>query len=206
MLSTETPQRRAMANRVCPGCTTWAGPPQAVVKSCGCGVAVGEGDSGVGIGCSGMGGGGTGVGGDCSGVGVGGGGGGVGVGGGGVGVGGMGVAVLVGVATKDVVGIGASTTPETAVSLPPPLATTTATAASSPSSQTVPTAGPFHHHESDQKRRQALTKPRRKDGSSLCGTLPVSQDCAPGWGGCQRGASPLPATSTRTAGQGPRRT
>ncbi len=140
-------------------------------------MAVGEGDSGTGIGCSGMGGGGTGVG--VGGLGVG-------VGGGGVGVGGMGVGVLVGVGTKDVVGVGASTTPETAVSLPSPLATTTATVASSPISQTVPTAGPFHHHESDQKRRQALTKPRRKDGSSLCGTLSVSQDCAPGRGGCQR--------------------
>ncbi len=156
--------------------------PQAVVRICGCCGAVGVGDSGVGIYCSGMGGGGTGVGVGGTGVGVGGTGVGVGGGGVGVGVGGMGVGVLVGVGTKDVVGIGASTTPETAVSLPPPVATTTATAASSPSSQTVPTAGPFHHHESDQKRRQALTKPRRKDGSPLCQTLPVfSGLCA--WAG-----------------------
>ncbi len=80
---------------------------------------------------------------------------GVGVGGGGVGVAGMGVAVLVRVGIKDVVGVGASTTPETAVSLSPPLATTTAIAASSPSSQTVPTAGPFHHQDSAQKRSQS---------------------------------------------------
>ncbi len=105
-----------------------------------------------------MGAGGSGVGAGGSGVGVGGSG--VGVGGVGVGVGGTGVGVGVRWGVEVLIGVGAWTAPETAVSLPPPLARTTATVASTASSGTTPTIGPFRDQDKAQKRRQLSARLR----------------------------------------------